>query len=139
MPDPSPLPSRTLTELDHTRLQSLLRRQPPDARTRAVLDELVDGADLVASTEIGPEVVTVYAQVVLADPRDGRPVVRVPCWPKDADVDAGFVSVLSPLGAALLGARVGDRVGWTTPDGEVLEADIRAITFQPEASGDYTL
>lgn len=139
MPHPSAFPSRTLTELDHVRLQSLLRRQPPDARTRAVLVALIDAADLVPSAEIGPEVVTVRSKVVLADRRDGREVVRVPCWPGDADADAGFVSVLSPLGAALLGARVGDLVGWTTPDGQVLEAEVRAIPFQPEASGLYTL
>ena len=55
----------------------------------------------------------------------------------DGLVRAGRVSVYSPVGAALLGLRVGERARWHTPNGDACEADIVAVLFQPEASGEY--
>ena len=48
------------------------------------------------------------------------------------------ISVLSPVGAALLGLRVGDTARWTGPGGQRGSARVSALLFQPEASGDYT-
>jgi regulator of nucleoside diphosphate kinase len=127
---------RTLTELDHVRLAALLRRGAASPAVQALVDE----ADLVPSREVGPDVVTMYSQVLVADAggaADARRKLAV-CYPADADPEAGFVSVLSPLGAALIGRRVGDRVRWTTRAGAAHEAEIVAVLFQPEASGDYT-
>jgi regulator of nucleoside diphosphate kinase len=126
----------TLTELDHVRLRALMRRAPVPPE----IQYLVDTADLVPSREVQPDVVTMYSQVRLVD-GDGdadaqRRTVAV-CWPEHAEPEAGFVSVLSPLGAALLGRRVGDAVHWTTPDRQRHQARIETVTFQPEASGDY--
>ena len=58
--------------------------------------------------------------------------------PADAEPLAGFVSVLSPIGSALLGLRVGSVARWASPTGDEMAAEILAILFQPEASGDYT-
>lgn len=127
----------TLTELDHVRIAALLRRgsAPPGVQ------RLVEDAELVPSREAAPDLVTMYSQVLLAVPgaagAAGRRKFAV-CYPADAEPEAGFVSVLSPLGAALIGRRVGDTVHWTTPDGAVQEAEIVALLFQPEASGDFT-
>ena len=131
----------TLTELDHVRILALLRRgsAPP------AVQELVEQADLVPSRQADPDLVTMYSQVLLAEAgaaaaagdAGARRKLAV-CYPPDADPDAGFVSVLSPLGAALVGRRVGDTVHWTTPDGATHAAEIVAVLFQPEASGDFT-
>lgn len=140
---------RTLTELDHVRITRLIERLP-DAGQRAAphllrLSDTLDNAHLVSSREVSPDVVTMYSQVLLADvdPATGeasgaRRKLTV-CYPADADAAAGFVSVLSPIGGALIGATVGSRVSWTTPDGATLEGEIVAILFQPEASGDFAL
>jgi len=131
--------ARTLTELDHVRLAALLRRRP-DAGATALLDCL-DAADLVPSREIGPDIVTMYSQLLLADPADGSAASRrklTLCYPDDADPDQGFISVLSPLGSALIGLRVGDIARWRIPTGEERALEIVALLFQPEASGDYT-
>lgn len=123
----------TLTELDHVRLQALPRRGtalPP------ALHDLLDNADVVPSREVPADVVTLYARVQLAE-ADARARPIVVCQPEDAEPESGFVSVLSPLGTALLGRRVGDTVAWVTPDGRRHEARIAALDFQPEASGDY--
>jgi regulator of nucleoside diphosphate kinase len=123
----------TLTELDHVRITALARQ----TSLPSALRELLDVADLVPTREVPPDVVTMYAQLQLAD-ADGQTRALVVCYPDDADPDAGLVSVLSPLGTALIGRRVGDPVLWSTPDGRQHEARIAALAFQPEASGDFT-
>lgn len=130
---------RTLTMLDHVRLEALLRRTAPAAGSQTPLAELLDAAELVPSRQVDPDIVTMYSQVVLSEGTDGGRRKLTLCYPPDADVDAGFVSVLSPIGASLLGRRVGDIARWRTPAGGVLAAEVLAILFQPEASGDYTL
>lgn len=60
------------------------------------------------------------------------------CYPGDAEPTLGFISVLSPVGASLLGLSVGATAHWHTPTGDVCTAEVAALLFQPEASGDYT-
>jgi regulator of nucleoside diphosphate kinase len=126
---------RTLTELDHVRLAALLRRgQSP---TSAPLADLLDNADLVPSREVDADVVTMNSQVELVDAGSGERRKLVVCYPGDANAETGSVSALSPVGSALLGCRVGDVVSWRTPDGREQRAEIVALHFQPEASGDF--
>ena len=124
----------TLTELDHARLRALSRRTP----LPATVQDLVDNADLVPSRGVGPDIVTMYTQLLLRQDAAGDPRKLTICWPEDAEPEAGFLSVMSPLGTALLGRAVGETVAWHTPDGRRHEGEIAAILFQPEASGDYT-
>jgi len=50
----------------------------------------------------------------------------------------GFVSVLLPVGASLIGRRIGSVARWQTPSGGHAAAEVVTLHFQPEASGDYT-
>jgi len=59
-------------------------------------------------------------------------------YPKDANADRGWVSVLAPLGSALLGLRVGQEIDWRMPGG-VRRVRVLAVPYQPEAAGDLTL
>jgi regulator of nucleoside diphosphate kinase len=127
---------RTLTELDHVRIARLLPASPNPAHP---LGELLDGADVVPSRAVAADVVTMYSTVVVADVASGQERKLTLCYPSDAEPAEGFISVLAPVGASLLGLRVGDVARWRTPDGEPNETEVRAILFQPEASGDYTL
>lgn len=131
---------RTLTELDHVRLLNLLRRDArrggPAAPLRAI-EDLLDASALVPSREVAPDVVTMYSQVLLQDIRTGQRSTLTLCYPADAEPALGFVSVLSPVGSALLGLRVGSVARWCTPSGDENAAEILGIVFQPESSGDY--
>lgn len=132
---------RTLTELDHVRLLSLVRRQRRSdgslSTPCAAIEPVLDACAVVPSRQIGPDVVTMYSQVALQDSASGLRSRLTLCYPADAEPAAGFVSVLSPVGAALLGQTVGSRARWLTPTGEERAAEVLAILFQPEASGDY--
>lgn len=140
----SPSPSRTLTELDHIRISNLLRHPAARAGSLAsgaapAIDEVIDLADLVSSYEVAPNVVTMYSQVLIADGQTGEQRKLTLCYPHDAEPGAGFVSVLSPVGAGLLGLSVGQVARWATPQGAQASAEILALLFQPEDSGDYLL
>ncbi|HEY0877323.1 MAG TPA: nucleoside diphosphate kinase regulator [Zeimonas sp.] len=126
---------RLLNELDHVRLDRLLSRKGQAAET---LNELLDDADTVPPRQVPGDVVTMYTRVTVVDLADGARRTLTLCYPEDADASAGFVSVLSPIGTALLGLRVGEETEWTTPTGAVQRLRIAELLFQPEASGDYT-
>lgn len=122
-----------LTELDHARLSKL-----QDAARGGALADLLAEADLVPSQRVPADVVTMYSQVLVRDHASGEVRKLTLCYPGDAEPDAGFISVLSPMGAALIGRRVGERVRSALPAGLEREMTLEAILFQPEASGDYT-
>ena len=133
---------RTLTELDHVRLLNLLRRDARGDGSPAhlqALEDMLDYSALVPSREVRPDVVTMYSQVLLEDTQTSLRTTLTLCYPVDAEPAMGFVSVLSPVGSSLLGLRVGSIAQWSTPSGDQKGAEILAILFQPESSGDYTM
>lgn len=124
---------RTLTDLDHVRLSKLQSRQSLPA-----LDDLLDATDVVSPQEVASDVVTMRSRLVIADAQTGRRQTITLCYPADADAASGQVSVLSPVGLALIGMRVGATARWRTPGGEEGAAQVVDLVYQPEASGDYT-
>lgn len=126
---------RTLTQTDHARLQGLLTRgAPPSAEA---MQDMLDNSDLVPSPAVPPTVVTMYTRVLLQDLQEDTQSTLTLCYPQDADVGTGQVSVLSPVGAALLGLRAGEIASWRSPRGEERRARILSILYQPEAAGDF--
>ena len=98
---------RLLTELDFTRVSKLNRGQLPED-----LVEDLNSADLVVSQEISPDIVTMNSQVEIVHDGSALRQKFTICYPADADAGLGFISVLSPVGSALLGRRVGDTAIW---------------------------
>jgi regulator of nucleoside diphosphate kinase len=138
----SNLLERTLTDLDHVRLKNLMRRDLPDRLSPSTTQEIEDTLDacaVVPARQVSPDVVTMHSQVLLHDRASGAQNKVTLCYPADAEPAEGFISVLSPLGWSLLGLRVGQVARWSTPAGDERAADVLAILFQPEASGDYSM
>lgn len=133
--------SRTLTELDHIRLTNLIRRSPnPQAAdATALLVDILDNADLVSPQQVLANTITMYSQIMLTDCETGAHNKLTLCYPHDAEPTQGFVSVLSPIGTSLIGLGIGDIASWSGPDGKRSTAQVQAILFQPEASGDYLI
>lgn len=123
---------RKLTELDFARLRRLSPGEIPDE-----LDEILDEAEQVDPRSIPPDTVTMCARVEIQDVQTGEHRTLTLCYPRDAQPAAGRISVLSPLGVALLGLRVGATAHWSSPTGERRSAHVVAVPFQPEAFGDY--
>jgi len=123
---------RQLTGLDVARL-----RRMAAAGAASQLAELLDEARVVDPRDVAADVVTMNARVEVEDLHTRRRQSLVVCYPRDAQPGAGLVSVLSPVGLALLGLQAGAVARWQTPDGEEHAAAVMAVPFQPEAAGDY--
>ena len=128
-------PARVLTELDHVRISKLLKH--PGMAFAAELESVLDNAELVSSYDVQASMVTMNSRVLIADDFLGEERTLTLCYPPDADPKTGFVSVLSPVGTALLGLAEGQMAHWSAPNGEQASARILKVVFQPEESGDY--
>ena len=131
---------RVLTDLDHARLTKLAEGRGSAPLPLTVLEPLQDlltDANVVPSREVGQDIVTVYSQVMVRLPGSAEPSQISLCYPNDAALDKGFVSVLSPMGLALLGLSAGQTAQWYGPAGQPMSARVEAVVFQPEASGDF--
>lgn len=132
-----------LTELDAVRLErtlmELLKASDGEPQGASELESLLDAAAIVPSASIDPNVVTMNSTVVLESGPSGERTTLTLVYPKDADPEQSKVSVLSPVGRALLGARVNDRVHVVVPGYGERELALVALTYQPEANGRFDL
>jgi regulator of nucleoside diphosphate kinase len=128
-----------ITDVDHRRLRGLidlLRERADDPALEALESEL-DMASVVASQDLPANVVTMNStvEVVDLDSQDVRSLTLV--FPGASAVGGGSVSVLAPVGVALLGARAGQVVTWPAPGG-VRRARVDRVAH-PDAAGDHHL
>ncbi|WP_437581548.1 nucleoside diphosphate kinase regulator [Sorangium sp. So ce887] len=131
-----------ITEFDRerlTRLLEALRARPgADSPTLEALEIELERADVVKQQEIPPDVVTMNsrAQLVDLDTQEALSVTVV--FPGSADVNSGRISVLAPMGLALLGCREAEEVEWPTPS-RTRRLRIERVVYQPEAAGRFDL
>ncbi|MDQ1241468.1 MAG: regulator of nucleoside diphosphate kinase [Pseudomonadota bacterium] len=132
-----------LTDLDAARLErsliEQLRQSPEPAQGTAELEALLDAAAVVPSATIDPNIVTMNSTVVLEEQPAGRRMAVTLVYPKDSDPERSRVSVLSPVGRALIGARVGDTIKIVVPGNEPRELRVAELQYQPEANGRFDL
>lgn len=120
-------------------MESLLRvaatgRQVKDKVQLQVLREELTGAKEVASDRIAPDVVTLNSRVLLRDLNSGEDLECVLVLPESANMDLDRISVVAPIGAAILGRRVGEVVTIRAPAGS-RRLRIERMLYQPEAAG----
>lgn len=129
-----------VTELDKLRLERLIASGGKGSgRDRKNLESLADElerAEVVSPKDVPPDVVTMNSKVVLRDLKTSEEMTYVLVFPGRADIDAGAISVLAPVGMAILGYSKGDVVKWPVPSG-VRHIRIDDVLYQPEAAGDY--
>jgi len=126
-----------ITELDMERLRYLLDpvRRPlsKDQEHLEVLEQELDRAEILSSGETPPEVVTMNSRVRVRNLNTSQEMTYTLVFPKDADLAAGKISVLAPIGTAILGYRAGDVIVWNVPGGE-RKFRIEEVLYQPEAA-----
>lgn len=101
-------------------------------RPHAELQGELDRAVVVSSEAVPPDVVTMNSRVVYTDETSGVQRVVSIVFPSDASASDGKVSVLSPIGTALLGLSVGQAIDWDFPDGSRRRLRVNALVHQPE-------
>lgn len=131
-----------ITEFDRARLEELLAVAGEfGGRDRGDLEALAEElgrAEIVSSRAVPADVVTMNSKVVLRDLDNDETMTWVLVFPKDADVDAGRISVLAPMGTSILGYACGDVIEWPVPSG-TRRIRIEQVLYQPEAAGDFHL
>lgn len=93
-------------------------------------------AKIVGSQVVPKDIVTMNTRLVLEDLDSRQQMEFTLVFPAEADVDKHRISVLSPVGTAVLGYAEGDVVEWTVPAGR-RRLLIKKVVYQPEASGDF--
>ncbi len=136
-----------ITEPDHQRLSGLIEitreRNGVDREYLNKLEAELDRAEIVDPKDIPADVITMRSKARLKDLVSGEANTYSLVFPAEADFSEGKISVLAPIGTAILaiarlGYKLGDTIEWPVPSG-LRRLKVDAIIYQPEAAGDYEL
>jgi regulator of nucleoside diphosphate kinase len=133
----------SLTAHDLQRLRRLVaelaQRSHSMQESADALEETLDTGRIVAPQDIPGDVVTMNSQVQFEDLESGELREAAVVYPEDSNPATGNISVLSPVGIALLGLAAGDEAVLPLPHGRTACIRIRKVLWQPEANGLYAL
>lgn len=131
-----------ITRYDMDRLTELidgLRLSPKANQANLdLLEKELYRAVLVDPPNIPRDVITMNSKVIITDTESGEKTTYTLVFPSAANISENKLSIMAPLGMALLGYRTGDIIEWPVPSG-VRKLKVDKIIYQPEASGDYHL
>ena len=120
------------------RLQPLIESMRTSRDDLRGLQAELSQARVVAPKDVPPDVVTMNSKTRLRDLETGEEVTYTLVFPDQANIEQGRISVVAPVGTAMLGHRVGDEFEWEVPAGSV-RLRVEEVLYQPEASGHYHL
>ncbi len=131
-----------ITEQDRKRLLVMMDEviMYRHGKARHLLDLIseLNRAKIVVAQDVPPDVITMNSKVKLLDLDTKEETIYTLVYPQDSNVDQGKISVLTPIGTALLGYSLGDIIEWPTPGG-VRRLKVQELLYQPEKAGDYNL
>ena len=132
-------PSIFITTKDVEKLRDLIREaHHTEYRGSDYLKKLaeeIEKASVVQPDQIPSDVITLNSTAHLVDRETNEEMVYTLVFPEDADTSQGKISILAPIGTAMLGYKVGDIFEWDTPGGKRI-IRVKEILYQPEAAGD---
>ncbi|EOQ98536.1 transcription elongation factor GreA/GreB C-terminal domain protein [Leptospira wolbachii serovar Codice str. CDC] len=130
-----------VTHFDYNRLKLMIsdytKKNKMDPNTKDLLGE-IERAQKVDSHSIPPNFVTMNSVIELKNLNELEFQEFRLVFPEDANTEQNKISVLAPIGTAILGYKIGDVIQWKLPGGEN-QFQITSIKYQPEANGDYHL
>ncbi|MEO4048680.1 nucleoside diphosphate kinase regulator [Pseudomonas sp. CAU 1711] len=132
----SSTPPIIITRLDLQRLERLLDAQEDFGPGAEALERELARALVVGHDEVPAGVVTMNSRVHCREEGSGKDWHLTLVFPEDAGGE-GRVSILAPVGSALLGLSVGQQIDWPGPAGKSLRLSLLAVEYQPEAAGAY--
>lgn len=130
-----------VTRQDLSRLNALIEGVAASRNVDAAeaLESELARAQVVDPNQIPPDVVTMHSRVRFLDESNGNVREVTLVFPHEAAANEGKVSILAPVGVALLGLRQGDSIDWPMPNGRKKTLQIMDVTYQPEAAGEAYL
>src|ERR1044072_1799736 len=129
-----------ITSQDKQRLEDLLMEvEASDPRKHGDLKALTEElhrAVIVDPKDVFSDVITMNSRAEMRDLESGESVAFTLVFPSEANIDEEKISVLAPIGAGMLGYRVGDEFEWTVPAG-LRKMRVTGVAYQPEAAGHF--
>lgn len=130
-------PNIVVSSLDMERLEALIDALPAaQADNCAALLEELARAELVEPEAMPPDVVSMNSRVRFVLDNAPEAIEMTLAYPKDVNGAADKLSVLTPIGNALLGLKAGDSIAWTRPDGDSCQVRVVEVVYQPERAGE---
>ncbi|MBS0848646.1 nucleoside diphosphate kinase regulator [Citrobacter sp. JGM124] len=131
-------PAIIINELDAERLDRLLEK-PQYAKTPVadMLNSELDRAEMCTPEEMPADVVSMNSRVKFRDLSSREAFVRTLVYPANLTDSDNQLSVMAPVGAALLGLRVGDTINWELPNGNNTHLEVLELQYQPESAGEF--
>ena len=127
-----------ISSLDAERLERIIDALPTSAYAVGErLEEELARAKIVEPKLIPPTVVTMNSTVRFKVDSSNEEFTMTLVYPKDVDVAQNKISILAPVGSAMLGLEQGAELEWPKPGFGMLKVQIEEITYQPERAGDY--
>lgn len=131
-------PEITISALDLERLYALIESLPKNSfADKNDLEAELARAHVVSPAEVPPTIVTMNSTVKFSVESTQNEYELTLVYPKDVDSSGTKISVLAPVGSALLGLSLGDEIEWPKPGGGLLKVKIAGIVYQPERAGDF--
>ena len=127
-----------ITEADINRLRPLIEALKDSRDDLRGLEGELEHAHVVAPADVPPDVITMNSKARVRDLETDEEMTYTLVFPDKANIDEGKISVVAPIGTAMLGQRVGDEFEWEVPAGSV-RLRVEEVLYQPEASGDFHL
>ena len=128
-------PPIIITRVDLQRLERLLHSLEEYGPGAEALEQELARAQVVGHDEVPAGVVTMNSRVHCREEASGKDYHLTLVYPQDAGGE-GRVSILAPVGSALLGLSVGQHIDWPAPGGKQLKLTLLAVEYQPEAAGE---
>jgi len=131
-------PPLVISSLDADRLDRMLTDLPPgEFPGRQALEAELLRARLVEPPDVPADVVTMNSRVQFRVLNSGEVFTLTLVYPKDMDDSGAKISILAPVGTALLGLSQGDEIDWPKPGGGQVRVRIEEVAYQPERAGAY--
>lgn len=130
-------PNIVISEQDLNRLETMLEHQDRLTVTMQHLEEELARADVVAPQDVPTNVVSMNARVLITIEPETESSEIILVYPHDFKGEKGQVSILAPIGAAILGLAEGQEIQWPQPDGQLMKVKIDKVLYQPEREGNY--
>ncbi|MBE0543025.1 MAG: nucleoside diphosphate kinase regulator [Verrucomicrobia bacterium] len=127
-----------ITEADMRRLRPLIEGMKNSRDDLRGLQAELEHARVVQPTDVPSDVITMNSKARLRDLDTGEEMIFTLVFPGNADIEHDKISVVAPIGTAMLGHRVGDEFSWEVPAGSV-RLRVEDVLYQPEAAGHYHL
>jgi regulator of nucleoside diphosphate kinase len=123
------------------RLRAVVERHAGGVQDAAaeMLEAELDRAQVVPENDAPREVVGMHARVLYEDVDTGERREVVLVYPEEADVRRSWISVLAPIGTALLGLSTGQPISWPVPGGRTRTIRVVSVVYPPDAAGDRLL